>query len=86
MTICHQQVIDSPCQVFALRSPEDANSIAAAAGKDKHVVVLGTSFIGMEVGNGVFSRLSPRDPVNFPAPQAGLTGRADRPEGGIKPA
>lgn len=40
--------------VFALRSPEDANGIAAAAGKDKHVVVLGTSFIGMEVGNVLY--------------------------------
>ncbi|XP_052214021.1 apoptosis-inducing factor 3-like isoform X3 [Dreissena polymorpha] len=34
--------------VYSLRTPDDANSIAAAA-KGKHVVIIGSSFIGMEV-------------------------------------
>lgn len=50
---CMAKKLDCPGSdlrnVFALRSPADANSIAAAAGQDKHVVVLGTSFIAMEV-------------------------------------
>ena len=41
--------------VYALRTPADANSIAAVAEKDKFVVVLGTSFIAMEVGQFVVS-------------------------------
>ncbi len=41
--------------VFVLRTPEDGNAIAAAA-KGKKVVVVGTSFIGMEVAAYLSSR------------------------------
>ena len=50
---CMAKKLDCPGadlkNVFALRTPTDANSIAATAGQDKDVVVLGTSFIAMEV-------------------------------------
>lgn len=32
--------------IFVLRTVDDANAIAAAATEDKHVVILGQSFIG----------------------------------------
>ncbi len=42
--------------VFTLRTPEDADAILAAAGDGRKVVVVGTSFIGMEVAASLARR------------------------------
>ena len=46
----------------------EAEDMAAAAGGNTNV----SGESKWKYDNGVFSHLSPRDPVNFPAPQAGL--------------
>ena len=38
--------------VFVLRTPEDANAISKQA-KDRHVVIFGASFIGMELASAL---------------------------------
>lgn len=40
-------------RIYLLRTPEDAKNIASSVKKETKVVVIGSSFIGMEVGGGI---------------------------------
>ena len=48
--------LESQENVFLLRSYDDSDAIIAAAAKGKHAVVIGASFIGMEVASSLTAR------------------------------